>query len=601
MCGIAGQFVYRNGAPGVQKEELLRIRDSMIARGPDGEGLWISQNKKIGLAHRRLSIIDLSPTGAQPMKTKSGLIHIVFNGEIYNYRDLRKWLEGKGYHFHSNSDTEVLLHLYEEKGQEMVHDLRGMYAFGLWDERKQGLFLCRDPFGIKPLYYSDDGASIRFASQVKALLAGGNINTSADPAGHVGFFLFGHLPDPHTLYKEIRALPAGSSIWIGKNSVGQPKSFFNIGEEFSKAKEKSQSAIKPEEALVSLRSSLVDSVRHHMIADVPVGIFLSSGLDSSTLVALASEVVGDKLRTVTLKFNEFEGTGNDESPLAEVVAEHYKTKHHTRQISAKDFKSNLDNIINSMDQPTIDGINTFFVSKVTAESGLKVCLSGVGGDEIFGGYSTFNQIPRLVNFTRMIPGVKNFGEIFRGLSVSLIKKFTSPKYAGIFEYGSSYGGAYLIGRGLFMPWELPEFLDGDLVRQGWRELQPVIRLEKTIENINSDHQKISALELSWYMRNQLLRDTDWASMAHSLEIRIPFIDIDVFRCLLSLSAKNFYPTKINMAKTPSKAIPKELLTRPKTGFFIPAYDWFLKECDPGNNENGARGWAKALYKLASKN
>jgi len=507
MCGIVGQFVYKNSGPLVQKTELLKIRDSMIPRGPDGEGLWISRDKKIGFAHRRLSIIDLSPTGSQPMSTVNGLIHIVFNGEIYNYRDLRKGLEDKGYHFQSNSDTEVLLHLYEEKGLEMVHDLRGMYAFGLWDAKKQGLFLCRDPFGIKPLYYSDNGTSIRFASQVKALLAGGNINTSPDPAGHVGFFLFGHLPDPHTLYKEIRALPAGSLIWIDKNSVGQPKCFFNIGDELSIAKANG-STIEPEEALVNLRSALMDSVRYHMIADVPVGIFLSSGLDSSTLVALASELVGDKLRTITLKFNEFEGTDNDESPLAEVVAKHYGTKHHTRQISSKDFKSNFDKIIASMDQPTIDGINTFFVSQVTAESGLKVCLSGVGGDEIFGGYSTFNQIPKLVNLTKMIPGAKHFGKIFRLLSSSLIKKFTSPKYAGIFEYGTSHGEAYLLGRGLFMPWELPDFLDVDFVRQGWRELQPIVRLEKTIENIDSDYHKISALELTWYMRNQLLRDTD---------------------------------------------------------------------------------------------
>ncbi len=596
MCGIAGHFVYKNGAPLVQKEELLRIRDSMISRGPDGEGLWVSQDEKIGLAHRRLSIIDLSPAGAQPMKTKNGLFFIVFNGEIYNYRELRKWLEGKGYHFHSNSDTEVLLHLYEEKGQEMVHDLRGMYAFGLWDVRKQGLFLCRDPFGIKPLYYADDGTSFRFASQVKALLAGGNINTSPDPAGHVGFFLFGHLPDPHTLYKEIRALPAGTSIWVNKNIVSQPKGFFDIGNEFSKAK-KDGLTIGPEEALNGLRTALRDSVRYHMIADVPVGIFLSSGLDSTTLVALAFEMAAEKLRTVTLKFKEFDGTDKDESPLAEVVAERYGTKHHTCQISSNDFKSDLDKIVTSMDQPTIDGINTYFVSKVTAQTGLKVCLSGVGGDEIFGGYSTFNQIPRLVNLMRVIPGINKFGEIFRWCSASLIKKFTSPKYAGIFEYGSSYGGAYLLGRGLFMPWELPEFLDGDLVRQGWRELQPIIRLENTIENIDSDRQKISALELTWYMRNQLLRDTDWAGMAHSLEIRIPFIDLGVFRCLLSLSQKNFYPTKVNMAETPSKALPAELMTRRKTGFFIPVYDWFLKECNSGDNEKGARGWAKALYKL----
>jgi asparagine synthase (glutamine-hydrolysing) len=221
MCGIAGIFAYRESAPPVDREELLRIREAMIARGPDGAGLWISPDRRIGLAHRRLSIIDLTDTGAQPMATADGRLRITFNGEIYNNRELKQELEAKGYRFHSNSDTEVLLHLYADRGVDMLHALRGMYAFALWDEQKQGVFLARDPFGIKPLYYADDGRTFRFASQVKALLRGGAIAATPEPAGQVGFFLWGSVPEPFTLHKEVRSLPAGTRLWVGADTAAR--------------------------------------------------------------------------------------------------------------------------------------------------------------------------------------------------------------------------------------------------------------------------------------------------------------------------------------------------------------------------------------------
>ena len=216
MCGIAGIFAYNSGSV-VEEKELLACREAMVARGPDGSGAWISPDGDIGLASRRLSIIDLTDAGAQPMATEDGSLRLVFNGEIYNYRALRSGLEARGHRFRSESDTEVLLHLYRERGQNMVHDLRGMYAFALWDDRKKGLLLVRDPFGIKPLYYADDGSSIRFASQVKALLKTGRVDRSCQPAGHVGFFLWGYVPEPYTLYRGVRALPAGSTLWIDRS------------------------------------------------------------------------------------------------------------------------------------------------------------------------------------------------------------------------------------------------------------------------------------------------------------------------------------------------------------------------------------------------
>ena len=318
MCGIAALFAYRSDAPEVQERELTRIRDSMRVRGPDGEGSWFDARRRVGLGHRRLAIIDLSPGGAQPMLYPERDLAITFNGEIYNYRELRKELENKGHRFQTQSDTEVLLHLYAEHGSDLLTRLRGMYAFAIWDGKKQELFLARDPFGIKPLYYSDDGATFRVASQVKALMAGGAINLTPEPAGHVGFFLWGHLPDPYTLYKNIRALPAGSSMTITREGAGPILSFCNISDLLARSEEAGSqlSAYNSENGSAELRATLLDSVRHHLIADVPVGVFLSAGMDSTTLAALASEL-GSDLRTVTLAFAEFRGTENDESQLAE--------------------------------------------------------------------------------------------------------------------------------------------------------------------------------------------------------------------------------------------------------------------------------------------
>jgi len=253
----------------------------------------MSRDRQVGLAHRRLAIIDTSPTGAQPMSTSDGGLCIVYNGEIYNYRELRKELQYKGYPFITQSDTEVLLHLYREYGHEMVHQLRGMYAFALWDAGKRGLFLARDPFGIKPLYYSDDGTTIRVASQVKSLLISDAVDTSSEPAGHVGFFLWGYVPDPYTLYKGVRALPAGTSLWVDAGGQAVPQPFFALRDTLILAEEQAKT-VTAVEMRDELREALLDTVRHHLVADVPVGVFLSSGLDSTTLAVLAREVGAER-------------------------------------------------------------------------------------------------------------------------------------------------------------------------------------------------------------------------------------------------------------------------------------------------------------------
>lgn len=598
MCGIAGIFVYKNNAPPVQQEELLRIRDAMSLRGPDGDGAWIRKDEDVGLGHRRLSIIDLSEAGAQPMSTVDGRFCIVFNGEIYNYQELRAGLENRGYRFRSGSDTEVLLNLYADKGPDMVKELRGMFAFALWDEENQGLFLARDPFGVKPLYYADDGQTIRVASQVKALLAGGGISTTPEPAGHVGFFLWGHVPEPFTLYKQIRSLSAGSTLWISKTGQRNFNNYFNITDELARINENGF-RVEDKGASELMRDALADSIRYHLVADVPVSVFLSSGLDSTTLTAIASEST-QNLLTVTLGFNEYRGTENDEVPLAELTAQTYETTHKTYWVSAEDFQTHYDNLLKAMDQPSVDGVNSYFVSFAAARNGIKVALSGLGGDELFGGYSTFTRIPKLVQMVKPISLIPGLGSAFRWVSMPWLKKFTSPKYAGLFEYGNSYSGAYLLNRSLFMPWELPDILDTDLVKEGWRDLQPLSCLKETIHGVKGCRARITTLEMSWYMRNQLLRDADWAGMAHSLEIRVPLVDIKLLQSATPFLAKNRMPTKLDMALTLTKPLPKEVVYKPKTGFSIPVYEWLNKIDTVSPYERGLRGWAKTLYKAQTK-
>ena len=418
MCGIAGIFAYHSAAPTVDRDELRTIRDHMLTRGPDGYGEWFSDHGRVGLAHRRLAIIDLSDRGAQPMVSVEGNLVVSFNGEIYNYRALRRDLEAKGRVFHSDSDTEILLHLYAIKGEAMLEDLRGMFAFALWDGCKQALLLARDPYGIKPLYVADDGWTVRFASQVKALLTSPGVSRLPEPAGLTGFYLFGSVPEPYTLYQEIRAVPAGAYIWIHDAGPSEPVQYISIAKIWAEAEH--AEAVKPEDLPQIVRQAMLDSVRHHMVADVPVGIFLSAGIDSGALLGLMAEIqstggaqpnakgIAHPLKTITLAFEEFRGTHADEAPLAEQMAKHYQASHTIRRVNEQEFRDDLPNILAAMDQPSIDGINTWFISKAAGEAGLKVAVSGVGGDELFGGYPSFRDIPkwmRLMWLPSRIPGL----------------------------------------------------------------------------------------------------------------------------------------------------------------------------------------------------
>jgi asparagine synthase (glutamine-hydrolysing) len=589
MCGIAGIFTYRKNGLAVNRSELLRMRDHMITRGPDGAGVWLDEKAKVGLAHRRLAILDLTENGAQPMSTPDGRLRIVFNGEIYNYQELRDRLKAKGHVFFSGTDTEILLYAYREYREAMVDHLRGMFAFIIWDEERQGIFLARDHFGIKPLYYHDDGETIRAASQVKAILAGGVIKKQPEPAGHVGFYLWGCVPEPYTLYRNLFAVPAGHTLWVDDSGPRAPRKYFDVAEELGNAAE-----IKIQgRAEDVLGAALRDSVKHHLISDVPVGVFLSAGMDSATLTALASEEI-DQLQAVSLGFDEYRNSLADEVPLAQKIAAHYGCTHHIATISQHDFNGEFQSILHAMDQPSIDGVNTYFVARAAQRAGLKVALSGLGGDELLGGYQSFRQMPTLVSRVRPASFVPGLGRLMRIVSAPLVKHSTSPKYASLFEYGGSYGGAYLLRRGLFMPWELPGLLDGELVKEGWASLQPVVRLDEWLKPVGSPHAKVAALEMSLYMRNMLLRDSDWAGMAHSLEIRTPMVDIALFRALAScMSDQSNPPIKAMLGGIPKRTLPDEILNRPKTGFSILVREW-TELRGSATGQRGLRGWASLV-------
>jgi asparagine synthase (glutamine-hydrolysing) len=472
-----------------------------------------------------------------------------------------------------------LLHLYAEKGEAMVNDLRGMFAFGLWDAGKKALLLARDPYGIKPLYYADDGWTLRFASQVKALLAGGKVSRSQEPAGWVGFCLFGSVPEPFTIYQEIRALPAGSTLWVDRVGTHSVKQYFSIAETYCNA-EIASSFANIEAQQVRLREALLDSVRHHLVADVPVGAFLSSGIDSGALVGLMRDAGQRDIQTVTLAFNEFRGESEDEAPLAAEIAAIYGTRHTTRVVTEREFYDDLPKIFDAMDQPTIDGLNTWFVSKAARELGLKVAISGLGGDELFGGYPSFRDLPLCVRALAVPGRIPGLGDFARWLLSGLghIAPSLNPKAAGLLKYGATYPGAYLLRRGLFMPWELGAVIGADTARLGLSRLKPIRHIKTLLRpRPTSSFGKVAVLESSLYMRNQLLRDTDWASMAHSLEVRIPLVDAKLLSRLAPVTTKYRPRSKQLLANSPCIPLPAKVIERRKTGFTTPVRSWLQRD------------------------
>ncbi|HEY2871781.1 MAG TPA: asparagine synthase (glutamine-hydrolyzing) [Reyranella sp.] len=599
MCGIAGLYAYLDVAPPVDRTELSRMNARMAPRGPDGSGDWFSADGRVGFTHRRLAIIDLSERGAQPMHSADGTLTITFNGEIYNYRELKAELEAKGYRFRSDSDTEVLLQLYADRGPSMVEALRGMFAFGLWDSRTRQLVLARDPLGIKPLYYADDGWTIRFASQAKALLAGGAASRDPDPAGIVGFHLLGSVPEPFTVWRGIRSVPSGATVIVDTAGPNAPHAYYSVAQSLGR---RVGNGMKADTARQQMSAAVHDSVRHHLVADVPVAVFLSAGLDSGALLGTMAELGVRDTLAVTLSFAEFKGDRHDEAPIAAEVAQRYGARHVVRTVDRAEFERDLPAILDAMDLPTIDGINTWFVAKAAREAGIKVALSGLGADECFGGYPSFKDVPRSVHLLRPFRFIPGLGGLVRRLMSSTIASGDRlhPKSAGVLQYGGDWAGAYLLRRSVYMPWELDHLLDPALVEEGLRRLAPLSHIANELQAGRplGDFDRVAALETSLYMRNQLLRDADWAGMAHSIEIRVPYVDPFFLAALPPGDVLAQIKAKEAVADVPQPPLPDVSRNRAKTGFVTPVGRW-MREASGATEDvsfsNASRAWALRVW------
>ena len=558
MCGIAG-ILSQNPLPEAECAVLPAMLAALRHRGPDDAGQFLSPGGQAALAHARLSILDLSPAGHQPMVSPDGRLAIVFNGEIYNFQELRATLQERGVVFRSNSDTEVVLRAYEAYGADCVAKLRGMFAFALWDERERTCLLARDPFGIKPLYLAESAGRLVFASEVRALLASGLVARDLDPQGLHGYFRTGSVPEPLTLLRNVRCLEAGHlAVWRAGRL--ETKSFWTL--RFTPETTAAPAAV------AATRNALLDSVRHHFISDVPVGVFLSGGIDSTALVGLARTVGRTDLHTYSIAFP---GLPGDEGALARRTAAHFGTTHHEQQLDAATGKELFGQFLKVMDQPSIDGLNTFTVSKFAREQGMKVVLSGLGGDEIFGGYPSFRQVPRLARLSRRMRWT---GPLRLGARAMLRRADRPPlrRLGEMLGQPARLDTAYAALRGTFTDTEataLTRHYTGEVVADDFSTVE--LPADPTSED------SVSRLELTRYMRNQLLRDSDVMSMAHGLELRVPFLDLPLMNTLTRIPAATRLQQGKHFLLQAVPEVPDWIANQPKRGFLFPFDQWLGTE------------------------
>uniref|UniRef100_B8HND1 asparagine synthase (glutamine-hydrolyzing) n=1 Tax=Cyanothece sp. (strain PCC 7425 / ATCC 29141) TaxID=395961 RepID=B8HND1_CYAP4 len=560
MCGIAG-LLSAKSPPNNLHVLLERMNFAQQHRGPDDQGIYISPCSLGALAHSRLSILDLSSAGHQPMSLAQGRFWISFNGEIYNYLELRQKLEAQGETFISNTDTEVILKLFQLYGKDCLKHLRGMFAFALWDEQQQGCFLARDPLGIKPLYFWSSGDYFLFASEIKALLATGLVSKEIDSTGLYGYLINGSVPEPYTLIKSVQLLKAGHFLAWKSGIVTQ--------EQYWQIQFKSQT-VDQFEAVEKTRSALTSTIEAHLISDVPVGIFLSGGIDSSTIVALSRQSQAQQLRTYSISFEE---KFWNEGDVARRVANHFKTTHSEHLVSSQLGRELLSRFFAAIDQPTIDGFNTFCISYFAHQNGAKVVLSGLGGDELFGGYNIFQRLPQMLNYGKISDFLQPYSH-WLGNGLEYFHYFTACRKIGRFLQSSpTLDTAYSIFRSIFLHEEALKIIDyyfPDLP-------PPELSCEDPVFEFPFVEDTISFLELSRYMRNQLLRDSDVMSMTWGLELRVPFVDSMLVDTLASIPAPIRLAQGKRLLKQAVPELPDWLLKLPKKGFTFPLPLWLSSE------------------------
>lgn len=587
MCGIGGILVHPNKVIPDLPERLTAMAQSMSHRGPDDEGFYIASNQRVGLVNRRLAIRDLSPAGHMPMSNPAGTVHITYNGEIYNADDLRTELKALGYTFDSTSDTEVILRGYEAWGEEVVKRLRGMFAFAILDDQPSAptaegvLFLARDHLGIKPLYYAHTADAFIFASELKTVQASALVSREISPAGLVGYLQMGSVPNPFTIYRDIQALEPASflRISLGQSATAHSKPYWRLPTD-------TDHSVSYQEAASYVRELLEEAVRIRLVSDVPLGAFLSGGLDSSAVVALMRRATDGPIRTCSMVFEEAEYS---EAGYARAVADAVGADHHERVITARDLANAWDHILASLDQPSIDGVNSYFVSQTAREAGLTVALSGLGGDELFGGYpNTFRQAWQIYRALRLAQALPGGASLARTAINMLPNRQAWRRVADALDQPASPAGAYLTRRGLFAPSEVRALVAPDIWHEARQTFDTIRHISERVDDLtihnsqftihNSQFAWTSRAELRTYTHHQLLRDTDVMSMAHSLEVRVPLLDVRLVEALLRLPAAiktNHQPgPKPLLAQALGDDLPALVRQRQdKQGFTFPFARW----------------------------
>jgi len=584
MCGICGAIGIQRSEPA--EEITRRMMGAITHRGPDEDGILVAPSAVLGM--RRLSIIDL-PGGHQPVFNETGNVAVVFNGEIYNFLQLRKTLEGRGHTFRTHSDTEVIVHAYEEWGEHSLREFRGMFAIAIWDARASGtsgdaarharIFLARDRLGIKPLYYAVAGGALLFSSEVRSLLASGQLRPRVSPDSLEAFLTFGSVVEPCTLVQGVFSIPPGHFLSFSADAPPakpSPKPYWVYSDAVQQQEGQQPKNIR--EAAKLLRPLLEETVREHLIADVPLGVFLSSGLDSTSLVALASRFQSD-LRTFTVVFPEQRFS---EAAVSRETARRFKTEHQEVLLTPDTLVSQIEDAVRSLDQPTMDGLNTYFVSRAARQAGLKVALSGLGSDEIFGGYSTFASTPRaafVAGLGRWVPSPLR--RLTAGLAVRIAAGDAVRKAASAWRSPEDFPHAYYFTRLLFTPSRvrrlLAPYFDSDEYsgnhENPWRaRMRETARQAAQLDSFTS----VCCFELQSYMVNTLLRDTDSASMANSLEVRVPFLDHRLVEFVGRLPKNAKYARHVPkslLVEALSDLLPDEVVGKAKRTFTLPWDVW----------------------------
>lgn len=552
MCRIAGILDFNNSLGDSLQPKLLKMRDSMIHGGPDDGGIFVSNDEKVAFGHRRLSIIDLSELGHQPMSNRDKSIWITYNGEIYNFKELKAELINIGCDFISKTDTEVLVYGYERWGMDkLLSKLRGMFAFAIYDERKKKTFLARDRFGIKPIYYYKDHEKFVFASEVKAILRSGLVDDVKEEKALISFLTLGSIPAPLTSIKNVFSLPAASYMEV-ENKELKINKYWDLEKCFQ-----NKTKISFSDAAEEVKVLMKESVDLHLISDAPLGVFLSGGIDSSSLVAYASNS-GKTLDTLSIVFEEEEYS---EESYEKAVSARFKTNHRSFLVREDHFRDDFENIFSAMDESTTDGVNTYFISKAAKDSGLTVVLSGVGGDEVFLGYSHYKKT-MLLNMLLKTP------KLIRDKLRLFDQRFSKTDFLHL----NDSIGAPLLFRGLFTPCQVSKLLDKDVCND-FMDVSHGLSSSSLVDSLDY-------FDFKHYLGNQILKDCDFMSMKHSLEIRVPYLDHLLVEKVLSYPNDIKFSSQINkplLVEGIKNILPEEVYSRSKVGFTFPFDKWLKKE------------------------